>query len=319
MMMKSVLQLFVFTLATLDIGNAFVPINHVARRSPGLLKAASPSSDAFESAGSPSESSLHLDQQSQSSGAAVMEQGIASFEIVELLGVSTASAIIGYLLLSHLDVHAVQSTVHTLEHSLKAAATQVWRSYESSLASNPIATKAATSATVYSIGDAIAQKTEGNDLDAMRVARSGLAGGIGHGPLSHAWYNLSEHFFTSTIHLTAWWSFLPKIAVDQLVWGPIWNGCYILLLGLMQQESPGKMVGNVKSTTIPLFLDGLKLWPLAHCVTYGLIPVENRLLWVDLVEILWVSILAQKASSLAAASHDDETLLASKELATAPR
>ena len=52
----------------------------------------------------------------------------------------------------------------------------------------------------------------------------------------------------------------------------------------------------MKRTTIPLIVSGLKLWPLAHCVTYGLVPVENRLLWVDMVEILWVTILATQAS-----------------------
>ena len=54
--------------------------------------------------------------------------------------------------------------------------------------------------------------------------------------------------------------------------------------------------GEMKRTTIPLITSGLKLWPLAHLVTYGLIPVENRLLWVDLVEIIWVTILATAAA-----------------------
>jgi len=67
-------------------------------------------------------------------------------------------------------------------------------------------------------------------------------------------------------------------------------------LGLMKGESPGQIWGDVKRTTIPLVVSGLKLWPLAHCVTYGLIPVENRLLWVDLVEIIWVTILASSAA-----------------------
>ena len=53
---------------------------------------------------------------------------------------------------------------------------------------------------------------------------------------------------------------------------------------------------DVKRTTVPLIVSGLKLWPAAHMVTYGLIPVEHRLLWVDLVEILWVTILATQAS-----------------------
>ena len=52
----------------------------------------------------------------------------------------------------------------------------------------------------------------------------------------------------------------------------------------------------MKRTTIPLIISGLKLWPFVHCITYGLIPVENRLLWVDAIEIVWVSILAKEAS-----------------------
>ncbi|CAJ1954875.1 unnamed protein product [Cylindrotheca closterium] len=229
-----------------------------------------------------------------------MEQPSANSK--KIVGVAAASAIVGGLILTHSDWAAYQGTVHTLEHAAQAWGSQAWKSYEAVLSTNPISTKAATSATVYSIGDFIAQKTEGCDdkdgLDFLRIARSGLAGGIGHGPLSHFWYNLSEDFFNNVAHLTAWWSFLPKIAVDQTVWGPIWNTSYIFLLGLMRRETAGKMFDDAKSSTIPLFLDGLKLWPLAHCVTYGLIPVENRLLWVDLVEILWVSILATKASSL---------------------
>jgi protein Mpv17 len=64
----------------------------------------------------------------------------------------------------------------------------------------------------------------------------------------------------------------------------------------MQFTKPKDILADMKRTTIPLVVSGLKLWPLAHCITYGLIPVENRLLWVDLVEILWVTILATQAA-----------------------
>ena len=37
---------------------------------------------------------------------------------------------------------------------------------------------------------------------------------------------------------------------------------------------------------------GWKLWPFAHLITYGVIPVEQRLLWVDCVELIWVTILS---------------------------
>lgn len=86
------------------------------------------------------------------------------------------------------------------------------------------------------------------------------------------------------------------VILDQTTWGPFWNNTYILLLGLMERESLESIWSDVKRTTMPLVVSGLKLWPLAHCITYGLIPVENRLLWVDFVEILWVTILATQAA-----------------------
>lgn len=175
-----------------------------------------------------------------------------------------------------------------------------WNSYESVLEAAPISTKAVTSATVYSIGDIIAQQAEGkslSELDRMRNLRSLLAGLIGHGPMSHVWYNWSENIFSNVLGLhDQWWAFFPKVAIDQTTWGPFWNNTYILLLGIMQWRNPKAIFQEMKETTIPLIVSGLKLWPLAHSITYGVIPVENRLLWVDLVEIIWVTILATAAN-----------------------
>jgi protein Mpv17 len=64
----------------------------------------------------------------------------------------------------------------------------------------------------------------------------------------------------------------------------------------MQLQSPKQIWSDIKRTTIPLIVSGLKLWPFVHCITYGLIPLENRLLWVDAVEIVWVTILAGQAN-----------------------
>jgi len=174
-----------------------------------------------------------------------------------------------------------------------------WADYYQVLTESPIQTKAATSATVYTIGDIIAQRTEGvsmGKLDRARILRSLLAGALGHGPLSHYWYEISEKVFNDYLHWTQWWSFFPKVMVDQATWGPFWNNTYIIMLGLMKGESWASMWGDIKRTTVPLIVSGLKLWGVAHCVTYGLVPVENRLLWVDIVEIVWVTILATQCA-----------------------
>jgi len=204
----------------------------------------------------------------------------------------------------------------TAAESLTRISLDNWADYSEILNAAPLQTKAITSATVYAIGDIIAQRTEGvsmGELDRPRTLRSLLAGLIGHGPLSHVWYDVSEELFTA-LHWNEWWGFFPKVMVDQLTWGPFWNNMYIVLLGIMKMESWETMWGDIKRTTVPLIVSGLKLWPLAHCVTYGLIPVENRLLWVDVVEIAWVTILASQASGAGAEESVVETAAVEEEV-----
>ncbi|KAI4383311.1 hypothetical protein MLD38_009163 [Melastoma candidum] len=62
--------------------------------------------------------------------------------------------------------------------------------------------------------------------------------------------------------------------------------------GLFLQKA-SNIVSELKATFWPMLtVCWWKLWPFAHLVTYGVIPVEQRLLWVDCVELIWVTILS---------------------------
>lgn len=190
--------------------------------------------------------------------------------------------------MSNIDHH--QSLIMYFVYDLMEA-------YSEALEAAPVTTKALTSATVYTIGDIIAQRSEGADrLDVKRVTRSLLAGLLGHGPLSHVWYYWSEDLFQSYLGWTSWWVVFPKVILDQTTWAPFWNNVYIIMLGVMQCQPLSTIWGDIRRTTIPLIVSGLKLWPMAHIITYGYVNVENRLLWVDVVEIVWVTILATQAA-----------------------
>ena len=61
--------------------------------------------------------------------------------------------------------------------------------------------QACISGLVYSLGDITAQSYEGrslNEYDGARIARSGACGLLGHGPLSHFYYNALDRFFIVT-------------------------------------------------------------------------------------------------------------------------
>jgi hypothetical protein len=102
-----------------------------------------------------------------------------------------------------------------------------WEAYRTSLLDAPIATKACSSASVYAIGDVISQRTEGatfGKINRSRTLRSLVAGLVGHGPLSHYWYIYLDNFFDNVLHMTAWWSFLPKVLLDQTTVGSSMTG-----------------------------------------------------------------------------------------------
>ncbi|XP_061337627.1 protein SYM1-like [Gastrolobium bilobum] len=179
----------------------------------------------------------------------------------------------------------------TLYEILRYAPEHNWIAYEQALKANPVLAKMAISGVVYSIGDWIAQCYEGKpifEFDRTRLFRSGLVGFTLHGSLSHYYYQLCEALFP----FKEWWVVPAKVAFDQTVWAAIWNSIYFVVLGLLRLEPLTNIYAELKSTFLPMLTAGWKLWPFAHLITYGVVPVEQRLLWVDCVELIWVTILS---------------------------
>ncbi|THG20392.1 hypothetical protein TEA_013234 [Camellia sinensis var. sinensis] len=117
------------------------------------------------------------------------------------------------------------------------------------------------------------------EFDRARMFRSGLVGFSLHGSLSHYYYEFCE--------------VVPaKVVFDQTIWAAAWNSIYYTVLGFLRFESPVSIFNELKVTFWPMLTAGWKLWPFAHLITYGVVPVEQRLLWVDCVELIWVTILS---------------------------
>ncbi|KHG05370.1 Peroxisomal membrane 2 [Gossypium arboreum] len=179
----------------------------------------------------------------------------------------------------------------TLYEVLRYVPEHNWIAYEQALKANPVIAKMAISGIVYSIGDWIAQCYEGKplfDFDRTRMFRSGLVGFTLHGSLSHHYYQFCEALFP----FNDWWVVPAKVIFDQTVWAAIWNSIYYVVLGFLRFESSANIYKELKATFWPMLTAGWKLWPFAHVITYGVIPVEQRLLWVDCVELIWVTILS---------------------------
>ncbi|XVE50349.1 hypothetical protein DITRI_Ditri01bG0155400 [Diplodiscus trichospermus] len=179
----------------------------------------------------------------------------------------------------------------TIYEIVRYAPQHNWSAYEEALKTNPVLAKMVISGVVYSLGDWIAQCFEGKPLfefDRTRMFRSGLVGFTLHGSLSHYYYQFCEDLLPSG----DLWVIPVKVGCDQTVWAAVWNSIYFAVLGFLRLESPINIFNELKATFWPMLTAGWKLWPFAHLITYGVIPLEQRLLWVDCVELIWVTILS---------------------------
>ncbi|KAM5585921.1 hypothetical protein ABKV19_005036 [Rosa sericea] len=192
----------------------------------------------------------------------------------------------------------------TIYEIVRYAPQHNWTAYEEALKANPVLAKMVISGVVYSVGDWIAQCFEGKPLfefDRARMFRSGLVGFTLHGSLSHYYYQFCEELFP----FQGWWVVPVKVVFDQTIWAAIWNSIYFTILGFLRLESPINIYSELKATFWPMLTAGWKLWPFAHLITYGVIPVEQRLLWVDCVELIWVTILSTYSNEKSEARISD--------------
>jgi protein Mpv17 len=166
-----------------------------------------------------------------------------------------------------------------------------WRRYNQAVSSNPLKVKCAISAVMYALGEYLANVFSGRKplkFDRVNVMRSALVGAALQAPIYHFYYEVTEFFFPSGPIANS----LIKTAIDQTLTMAFWNAVYYTSMGLLQGENLEDVLQQVRDTAWPLLKTSWKLWPAAHIITYGFVPVQHRLLWVDFIEMVWCIILS---------------------------
>jgi protein Mpv17 len=170
-------------------------------------------------------------------------------------------------------------------------------SYKALVPTNPIFYKACTSGVAYALGDFVSQIYQGrtlSDFDLPRSFRSGAAGFIGHGPLCHHWLNFME---THLDFNGAWWATGIKVTADLTIWAVFLNAAYSFIIGTLAMRHPQQVWGDVKTTSWPALRSAWRFWPFVHTISFShAVPLDLKLLWVDAMEVVWVTILSKVAN-----------------------
>ncbi|EEH51993.1 uncharacterized protein MICPUCDRAFT_5975, partial [Micromonas pusilla CCMP1545] len=176
--------------------------------------------------------------------------------------------------------------------------------YDAALASAPVLTKSITSWAGFTIADVVAQAlTNALDLDAnanddgrsgsgsvrfdpSRTLRNGLFGLAFYGPVSGAWYAcLDANVMTEDPNGAT--AVAAKTFLDQALWAP----ALVTSLFAWDLACSGEPLRDLIDT---LYVNW-SFWPAFHVLNFSFVPPGERILYVNVVQVIYNVFLCVKA------------------------
>lgn len=77
---------------------------------------------------------------------------------------------------------------------------------------------------------------------------------------------------------------LARVGCDQIFFAPLATGVFLVSMSVMEGGDPRH---KMETTYWPALKSNWYLWPFAQMVNFSFVPLEHRLLFVNIVAIGW--------------------------------
>jgi hypothetical protein len=164
-----------------------------------------------------------------------------------------------------------------------------WNKYLYYLEKYPIRTKCLTSCAIFSTSEVISQvilPEKSGKFNYGRVVKMGLFGLCFHGLFFHHYFKFLEKLFHGK-H-----SFIKKLVFDQVFCAPFINFVIITYSKMYDGETFQNVIDFLKKEFTQILLANYYLWPAAQALNFKVIPINLRVLFNNMVGLLWVTILS---------------------------
>ncbi|KAH7065285.1 hypothetical protein B0J12DRAFT_560431, partial [Macrophomina phaseolina] len=183
--------------------------------------------------------------------------------------------------------------------------------YQLKLAQRPLLTQSITTAILFATGDTMAQQIverkgfKQHEWD--RTARMAAYGGIIFGPAATTWFKALQRIQLKSTNGTI----LARVAADQLLFAPT-NMC--VFLSTMAVLEGGSPKDKLASTYKPALTKNWMVWPFVQIANFKFVPLEHRVLLVNVISLGWNCYLSflNSQGGAAAAGTEGGSLAAEK-------
>ncbi|KAF2820296.1 hypothetical protein CC86DRAFT_119333 [Ophiobolus disseminans] len=160
-----------------------------------------------------------------------------------------------------------------------------FRWYQAKLKTAPLLTQSITTAVLFSTGDVMAQqlveKRGFEQHDPIRTARMGAYGGAIFGPAATKWYG----FLVKNVNLSSKnGTILARVACDQFLFAPTNMALFLSSMAYLEGSSPTQ---RLKDAYVPGLTKNFMIWPWVQFTNFKYVPMEHRVLVVNIVSLGW--------------------------------
>lgn len=161
--------------------------------------------------------------------------------------------------------------------------------YIARLTTNPLATKASTSALLFGLGDVITQSFfSKEDFDLGRIARMSTIGGCVVGPSLHLWYGALNSVLPGVAVKTV----ACRLVLDQFVFAPVFVGVFFGSLNVLEGKNFASLSTQLDLHYYDTLVSNWKVWIPAQIVNFAYVPVRFQVLFANSVGLCWNSYLS---------------------------
>ncbi|KAH0561723.1 peroxisomal membrane protein 2 [Cotesia glomerata] len=157
-------------------------------------------------------------------------------------------------------------------------------SYMNNLYNNPIKTKAITSCVIATLGNYIAQKTQGvKEIDHDTVASYGIFGLFFGGTVPHFFYKIIYKYFKNPLAI---------LMIERLLYTPCFQVLALYMLARFEGKSHQQASTNLQRLYWPVLSANLKYLTLLQFINIRYVPPMLKVLVVNFIGLAWTVYLA---------------------------
>jgi len=167
--------------------------------------------------------------------------------------------------------------------------------YQAKVARRPLLTQAITTAVLFGAGDTLAQQAvERKGLrnhDAARTGRMVLYGGLIFGPAATKWYQFLQKRINLQSHNA---TIAARVVADQTIFSTCNLALFLSSMSYLEGTDPKK---KLEKSYWPGLKANWALWPAVQAVNFKFVPLDQRVLVVNIVSLGWNCFLSWLNSS----------------------